>query len=117
MPAVTLSVFSNSAQVVVLTVCVLGVGFMVWFSAGLLLDAGGVRKRDRRFPIITSSVFGRIRPGFRGVHSNTRKAGDGNLELLTVRFSSPQSTGDRRNRLPWIEVWYRDRLRKPEVVK
>src|SRR5215469_15131510 len=90
MPAVTLSVFSNSAQPVVLTVCGLGVGFMVWFLAGLLLDAGRLRKRDRRFLIITSRVFGRIRPGFQGVHSNTLKAGDGNLEFLTVRFSSPQ---------------------------
>src|SRR5215469_13114289 len=114
MPAVTLLLFS---QPVIVTVCLLGVGFMVWFLAGLLLDLGRLRKRDRRFPIITSRVFGRIRPGFCGVYSNTRKAGDGNLELLTVRFSSPQSMGDRRNRLPWIEVWYRDRLRKPEVVK
>src|SRR5215469_15438240 len=98
MPAVTLSVFSHSAQPVVLTVCVLGVGFMVWFLAGLLLDAGGGANATAVFlsSLPESSVeFDPV-------------SGESIPIPLTVRFSSPQSTGDRRNRLPWIEVRYRD---------
>ena len=104
MIAAILSVFFNSAQRVVLTVCVVAVGFMLWFLAGLLRDAGRVRKRARRFPIITSRAFEGIPPSFQAAHSDNLTAGHRNLERLTARFSSPQKYQGSAKTVSWDRV-------------